>query len=113
MFGCVFPARWRTEDGQDNEKTSSLPSPDRRRSDQRRETSSRSFWGLTKGLQVERVSGTELLLVQQAEEAARHVHHVLDVEEQAVQVGRRRLQGGQTDTFISRRSAGLGGAELL
>lgn len=49
--------------------------------------------GLTKSLQVERVSGTKLLLVQQAEEAARHVHHVLDVEEQAVQVGRRRLQG--------------------
>lgn len=47
---------------------------------------------LTQRLQEVGVSGLKPLLVQQAEETAGHVDHVLDVEEQAVQVGWRRLR---------------------
>lgn len=47
---------------------------------------------LTQCLQEERVSVLNLLLVQQAEESAWHVNHILYVEKQAVQVGWRRLQ---------------------
>lgn len=35
----------------------------------------------------------KLLLVPQAEETAGHIHHTLDVDKQAVQVSRRRLEG--------------------
>lgn len=61
-----------------------------------------SFWGeikgmkrvvwLTQRLQEVGVSGLKPLLVQQAEETAGHVDHVLDVEKQAVQVGWRWLR---------------------
>lgn len=47
---------------------------------------------LTQGLQEVGVSGLKVFLVQQAEESTGHVDHVLDVEEQAVQVGWRRLR---------------------
>lgn len=55
---------------------------------------------LTQSLQEDGVSGLNLLLVQQAEETTRHVDHVLDVEKQAVQVGRRRLQTQAYDNLL-------------
>lgn len=56
---------------------------------------------LTQRLQEVGVSGLKPLLVQQAEETAGHVDHVLDVEKQAVQVGWRRLRKRKRKTHNS------------
>ena len=49
---------------------------------------------LTQGLQEERIMGRDLLLVQEAEEASRHINHLLYVQEHAVQVRQLRLWWG-------------------
>lgn len=59
----------------------------------------RVVW-LTQRVQEVGVSGLKPLLVQQAEETTGHVHHVLDVEKQAVQVGWRRLRKRERKSTI-------------
>lgn len=59
---------------------------------------------LTERLQEERISWPNSLLVQQAEESTGRVHHLVHMEEHAVQVEQRRLEARQKHTngkFIS------------
>lgn len=66
---------------------------------------------LTQGLQEERIMGCDLLLVQEAEEASRHINHLLYVHEHAVQVRQLRLWWGgrytiyQTDFTSPQRAS--------